>query len=135
MLHKLLPSIYKYAEVGQWLYSVILRENAAKKSKAIMWDGEHEEAFWRLKEILTSTLILAYTDFSKPFKLHTDACTLGLGAILYQNQEGIGCVILHYITFIELAIAPSQEQVIRGTVHMIKIHYKEKKYIQSNNNK
>ena len=29
--------------------------------------------------------ILAYADFLEPFKLHTDACALGLGAILYQN--------------------------------------------------
>ena len=36
---------------------------------------------------------MAYADFSKPFKLHTDACTLGLGAILFQNQEGVDHVI------------------------------------------
>ena len=56
--------------------------------EAIVWGGECEEAFRKLKEICTPTLILAYTDFSKTFKLHTDACTLGLGAILYQNQDG-----------------------------------------------
>ena len=31
--------------------------------------------------------ILAYANFSKPFKLHTDACGTGLGAVLYQTQE------------------------------------------------
>ena len=31
--------------------------------------------------------ILAYANFSKPFKLHTDACSTGLGAVLYQTRE------------------------------------------------
>ena len=59
-----------------------------KRYKAIVWDGEYEEAFRKLKGS-AHTPILAYADFLKPFKLHTDACTLGLGAILYQNQDGV----------------------------------------------
>ena len=31
--------------------------------------------------------ILAYADFTKPFKLHIDACGTGMGAVLYQTQE------------------------------------------------
>ena len=31
--------------------------------------------------------ILAHTNFSKPFKLHTDACGMGLEAVLYQTRE------------------------------------------------
>ena len=31
--------------------------------------------------------ILAYANFSKPFKNHTDACGMGLGAVLYQTRE------------------------------------------------
>ena len=30
--------------------------------------------------------MLAYLDFTKPFKLHIDVCDKGLGAILYQDQ-------------------------------------------------
>ena len=44
-------------------------------------------------EICTATLILAYNDFSKPFKLHINACTLALGMILYQNKDGFDHVI------------------------------------------
>ena len=40
-----------------------------------------------------STPVLAYTDFTKLFKLHTDASVLGLGAVLYQVHKSIEKVI------------------------------------------
>ena len=36
---------------------------------------------------------LAYVDFAIPFKLHTNASVLGLGAVLYQVHEGMEKVI------------------------------------------
>ena len=40
--------------------------------------------------------ILAYANFSKPFKLHTDACGTGLGAVLYQTwEDGTEAVIAY----------------------------------------
>ncbi len=44
-------------------------------------------AFNKLKETLSTTPILMYTDYSKPFGLITDVSELGLGAALYQEQD------------------------------------------------
>ena len=41
-----------------------------------------------MKELCTSTPILAYPDYQLPFILHTDSSSEGLGAVLYQKQEG-----------------------------------------------
>ena len=54
---------------------------------------ECQEAFDVLKVLCTSTSILAFTDFTKPFKLHMDASTIGLAAVLYQEQGGKDGVI------------------------------------------
>jgi len=52
------------------------------------WGPEQEEAFTTLKTCLTSPPVLGYADFAKPFELHTDASCQGLGAVLYQEQDG-----------------------------------------------
>ena len=44
-------------------------------------------------ELQTSTPILAYVNFEKLFKLHTDASVLAIGAVLYQEQDGVEKVI------------------------------------------
>ena len=59
----------------------------------IKWDQECQEAFGKLKELCTNAPILAYANFWKPFKLHTDGSVLSLEAILYQEQDGVKKVI------------------------------------------
>ena len=59
-----------------------------KKGTGIEWNKECEEAFCTLKEKLITAPVAAYPDFSKPFRLYTDASNTGLGAILAQVQEG-----------------------------------------------
>ena len=60
------------------------------------WTEEHTKCFELLKEICTNTPVLAYADYSKPFKVHTDASEIGLSAILYQDQDdGMSRVIAY----------------------------------------
>ena len=58
------------------------------------WDSEHQESFDRLKEVLTSSPILAYPDYSKPFVLETNASLNWLGAVLMEvDDDGNSCII------------------------------------------
>ena len=62
-------------------------KRAAKKTY-IEWTDAANTAFEHLKTMCVSTPILAYPDYQLPFTLHTDSSTDGLGAVLYQKQDG-----------------------------------------------
>ena len=62
-------------------------ENASKKKALVEWTNECQVAFEHLKCLCSQTPILAYVNYKKPFKLHTDASENGLGAVLYQKQD------------------------------------------------
>ena len=81
--------IEKYTQVAKPLNKLIFGGNAARKQNSIKWDQECREAFDKLKELCTTTPILVYAYFGKTFKLHTDMSVLSLGAILYQEQDGV----------------------------------------------
>ena len=51
------------------------------------WTAECQQAFEQLKLLCSQTPILAYANYRKPFRLHTDASENGLGAVLYQKQD------------------------------------------------
>ena len=62
-------------------------KRAAKKTY-IEWTDAADTAFEHLKAMCVSTPILVYPDYQLPFTLHTDSSTDGLGAVLYQKQDG-----------------------------------------------
>ena len=59
-----------------------------KKDIIFHWTLECQEAFVKLKHLLTTAPITTFPDFNLPFWLYTGASTQGLGAILEQVQEG-----------------------------------------------
>ena len=69
------------------LYRLISTEDSKKKSNEIEWTSECQFAFNLLKQLCTEAPILAYADYTKTFKVHTDASEEGLGAVLYQDQD------------------------------------------------
>ena len=79
--------ISKYAHIAGPLNQLVSGDNAKKKRKEVQWTSECQEAFETLKECCCTTPVLTYTDYKKPFKLHTDASDLGLGAVLYQRDD------------------------------------------------
>ena len=67
-----------------WLRGVFTK---LEKRALIKWTEECQAAFDKLKELCTSTPILTYANYKKPFQLQTDASDLGLGAVLYQRDD------------------------------------------------
>ena len=62
---------------------------AVRKPFRSAWTAECEEAFLTLKDKLEHAPVLAIADPHLPYELHTDASAVGLGAALYQKQNGV----------------------------------------------
>ena len=54
----------------------------------VNWPSKHQAALEKLISAITNPPVMAYPDYTKPFILHTDVSERGLGAALYQKQDG-----------------------------------------------
>ena len=59
-----------------------------EKNRPFKWDDECTQAYQELKALLLQEPVVAYPDFTVPFRLYTDTSNIGLGAILAQQQDG-----------------------------------------------
>lgn len=66
-----------------------------KEPFAGRWTSACQEAFDTVIQKLTTAPVLAFADPQKPYILHTDASSIGLGAVLYQEQDGQNRVIAY----------------------------------------
>jgi len=88
-----------------------------------VWTPKCEEAFHKLRTLLTSAPVLAQPDIEKPFDVFCDASGIGLGCVLMQE----GCVIAyasHQLRKHEVNY-PTHDLELAAVVHALKIwrHY------------
>lgn len=58
-----------------------------KKDVKWTWTAEHTKGHATVIEYLTSAPVLTIFDPNKPVELHTDASSIGYGAILFQKDD------------------------------------------------
>ncbi|XP_057813396.2 uncharacterized mitochondrial protein AtMg00860-like [Cryptomeria japonica] len=56
---------------------------------AFEWSDKVQQYFDKFKELMSTCLVLAIPDFNRPFELHCDALSEGLGAVLMQERHPI----------------------------------------------
>lgn len=64
-------------------------------SHLIVWSAEHQRVLCQLIDFLSQPPVLGYPDFEQPFFIHCDASQEGLGAVIYQRQQGKLVVIAY----------------------------------------
>ena len=72
----------------------------------ILWSEIHRKTLKTLIDYLTNPPILAYPKYDQPYVLHTDASQLGLGAVLYQSQDGA----LRVISYASRTLTPAEKR-------------------------
>ena len=83
-----------YSKIARPLTNLLKGDSTKKKRRLPFkppnwkWETEEQTAFERIIKALTEAPVLAFADYTKSFVLHTDASAMGLGAVLYQKQQG-----------------------------------------------
>ena len=72
-----------------------------KKGVPFHWTQNEQQAFTVLKQALMSALVLALPNFSSPFVIETDACDVGIGAVLMQDG--------HPLAYVSKALGPRNQ--------------------------
>ena len=92
-----------------------VRQDVPVNRPKFIWGEDQQKAFDTLKEALTTAPILAYPDYNRPFMLHTDASTDGLGAVLYQDIDGVERVI----AYASRSLKPSEKNYPAHTLEFL----------------
>ena len=79
--------------------------NQRPSASPIQWTQTHADSLNILIERITSQPILAYPRYNEPFIVHTDACQVGLGAVLYQKQSDV----MRVIAYVSRTLTPAEK--------------------------
>ncbi len=74
--------------VGEYRETKTTKKNKTKK-KPWRWESIHQQTFDNVKATITKEAVLAYPNFTKPFKIYTDASTMQLGSVITQGNRPI----------------------------------------------
>ncbi|GFW54075.1 retrovirus-related Pol polyprotein from transposon 17.6 [Trichonephila clavipes] len=75
--------IKKYVDLCEPLYQL------KKKLRKLSWSEETQGAFDTIKQAITEAPVLKLADVNKPFELFSDASSIGIVAVLNQEQRPI----------------------------------------------
>ena len=64
-----------------------LTKKTAKWRSNDPWKEEHDRAFEKIRDVLSSRPLLAFPDFTTPFYIRTDASAYGIGGTLVQFRD------------------------------------------------
>ena len=87
--------LFHYFRIAKPLNELISGENSKKKKGPVKWEGKHQEAFEKLKQLCTEAPIVAYADYKKLFRVYTDTSEIGLGTVISQVQNEVEHVIAY----------------------------------------
>ena len=95
-----------------------------KGSLSKYWDDECDNSFAAFKKILSTPPVLSMPDFSHEFTVGTDASNYGVGAVLYQEINGIK----KYVSFASSALSPAQRNYPATKKELLAIVFALKKF-------
>ena len=93
-----------------WFKAVQSTKNNRKKKtqksskEPIHWNEKHQMVLNSIITELQNPPVMAYPDFNQPFVLNCDASQEGLGAVLYQQQEGK----MRVISYASRSLSPAE---------------------------
>lgn len=114
-------SIKDFSRIAEPLYCLLsknLQSNSNKSkhsskrsaghklpSDPIDWKPKHQQILELLTRELKSPKVMAYPYFTKPFIVHCDASETGLGAVLYQEENGS----MKVISYASRTLSPAEK--------------------------
>ena len=104
-----------FAHIAQPLNDHLTSEGASRKSDHVLLSEDALKAFEVFKQAFITVLVLAFTDYTKPFLMETDVSKDGLRVALSQKQAD-GCY--HPVAYSSRALMPHEKNY-----HLTKLEF------------